>query len=166
MAKVSCHYCGIPFRVTRVEENREYFCCTGCAMLSHVPVDEKGQFPVNAHLVSALAAGFLLFNQLLFWLVAELLVRESRMVLAERFFWLSGAAALLVWLCLAVLHGKERAWKALDIVCMAAGLIVLAAACRRLPPHSFEMACSSVAVIAISFRGLFRRLLRSQKNAA
>ena len=155
--RVSCHYCGLPFNVRRVEPGREYFCCTGCAMLSRVPIDEKGQFPVNAHLVSALASGFLFFNEVLFWLVAVLLVRDAKMALAMRFFWLAAAAAFAVWGSLAFLLWKEKAARAVDVIFMAAGRVVFGLACRRLPPFPPEMAVANVVLIAWCFRGVFRR---------
>ncbi len=126
-------------------------------MASRVPVDDKGQFPVNAHLVSALGVGFLFFNELLFWLVAELLVREGRMALAVRFFWLAGGAALAVWLSLAVLQWKERTARAADYLFMAFGLVVFGLALRRLPPMSLEVAVTNLGLIGWSFRGLLRK---------
>ena len=30
MSSVTCRYCGLPFRVTRVVPGKDYFCCTGC----------------------------------------------------------------------------------------------------------------------------------------
>jgi hypothetical protein len=157
MARVSCHYCGLPFSVRKEETTRDYFCCTGCAMLSRLPTDDKGQFPVNAHLVSALMTGFLFFNELLLWLVAELLVREGRMALAVRFFWLAGGVALAVWLALAALQLKERAARSVDFIFMALGLVVFAAAFRRWPPMPLEMAVANVVLITWSFRGLLRK---------
>jgi hypothetical protein len=157
MARVSCHYCGLPFQVNRVVPDRDYFCCTGCAMASRLPIDDKGQFPVNAHLVSALATGFLYFNELLFWLVAVLLVRESRMALAVRFFWLAGAAALAVWIALAVLQWREKAARTVDFVVMTLGLAALLVAFRRLPPWPLPMAVANGVLIAWCFRGLLRK---------
>jgi hypothetical protein len=157
MARVSCHYCGLPFQVKRVVPDRDYFCCTGCAITSRLPIDEKGQFPVNAHLVSALVAGFLFFNELLFWLVAVLLVRESRMMLAERFFWLAGGAALAVWIALAVLQWREKAARVADFAVMALGLIVLLVTFRRLPPWPLPMAITNFGLIVWSVRGLLRK---------
>lgn len=157
MVAVTCRYCGLPFRVRRVEPGRDYFCCTGCAMLHRLPTDEKGQFPVTAQLVAALVAGFLFFNELLFWLLAELLVREGRMALAVRFFWLAGGAALAVWLALAVLQWKAQAARAADYVVMALGLVVWAVAFRRLPPLPLAVAVANLVLIAWSFRGLLRK---------
>ena len=157
MDSVSCRYCGLPFRVRRVAPGRDYFCCTGCAMVSRLPIDEKGQFPVNAHLVSALVAGFLFFNELLFWLVAVLLVREGRMKLAVRFFWLTAGAALAVWLALAILQWKEKAVRSVDLAVMALGLGVFATACHRLPPAPVQLAVANAALLAWTFRGLLRK---------
>ena len=159
MSVVTCRYCGLPFHVRRVVPAREYFCCTGCAMVSRLPIDDKGQFPVNAHLVSALVAGFLFFNQLLFWLVAELLVRESRMALALRFYWLAGCAAAIVWLTLAGLQWKEKTARALDFVVMGLGFFALATAFRRLPPLPVEMAVANLVLMLWSMRGLLRKRL-------
>ena len=157
MARVSCHYCGLPFRVKRVDPARDYFCCTGCAMVNRLPLDDKGQFPVNVHLVSALVAGFLFFNELLFWLVAVLLVRESRMAMALRFFWLAGSAALAVWIALAVLQWREKAARPVDFAVMALGLAALVVAFCRLPPWPLPMAIANGVLIAWCFRGLLRK---------
>jgi hypothetical protein len=126
-------------------------------MLSRVPVDEKGQFPVNVHLVHGLLAGFLCFNQVLFWAVGVLLVREARMEVAVRFFWLSGAAAATVWATLLWLHWKERAWRLSDLAMFAVGMALMGAACRRLPPISGELALSSLALLLWTFRGFLRK---------
>jgi hypothetical protein len=126
-------------------------------MLSRVPVDEQGQFPVNAHLVSALATGFLFFNEVLFWLVAMLLVRDGRMALAVRFFWLAAVAALAVWGSLAFLFWKEKTARVADTLLMVVGLVVFGLACRRLPPLPAEMAVANVVLIASCFRGVFRK---------
>jgi len=128
-------------------------------MASRVPVDDKGQFPVNAHLVSALGVGFLFFNELLFWLVAELLVREGRMALAVRFFWLAGGAALAVWLALAVLQWRERTARVGDFIFMTLGLVVFGLALRRLPPMPLEVVAANLVLIGWSFRGLLRKKL-------
>jgi hypothetical protein len=157
MEQATCNYCGLPFKVRRVESGRDYFCCTGCAMLSRIPIDEKGQFPVNAHLVSALAAGFLFFNEVLLWLVAVLLVRDARMALAVRCFWLAAGAALGVWGTLVFLLWREKAARALDWIFMVAGLVVFGLACRRLPPFPVEMAAANAVLMAWCFRGVFRK---------
>jgi hypothetical protein len=126
-------------------------------MVSRLPIDDKGQYPINAHLVSALVAGFLFFNELLFWLVAVLLVREGRMALALRFFWLAGGAALAVWIALAVLQWREKAARTVDFVIMTFGLIALLASFFRSPPWPLPMASLNGVLIAWCFRGLLRK---------
>jgi len=132
-------------------------------MANRLPIDEKGQFPVNAPLVSALAVGFLFFNELLFWLVAVLLVREGRMALAVRFFWLAGGASLAVWLGLAFLLLKEKAARVADVLLMALGLGVCLVAFRRLPPLPLEIALANAGLIAWSLRGVLRKGITSSR---
>lgn len=101
MARVTCAYCGLPFKAVRVDPGRPAFCCTGCALASRVPVDAKGDFPVNAALVSALATGFLFFNQLLFWGLSVLLQAEGRSDPAASCALASWIAGAVTWSVLA-----------------------------------------------------------------
>lgn len=135
-------------------------------MLGRIPVDGQGQFPVNAHLVSALATGFLLFNQVLFWLVAVLLVREGKAVPALRFVWMSGGTALAVWLSLAWMLWRERTLRAVEMAAMAAGLAGLGWACHRKPPSAGEAAVVSALLAAWVFRGALRRLFGAGRGSA
>lgn len=157
MNTVQCRHCGLPFRVRRVEPGKEYFCCTGCAVLSRVPVDEKGNFPVNQHLVSALSLGFLYFNQVLLWLVALLLQREGREPLADRFGWISAIVAFLVWLGVLIVQRREGAARGKDIVFSALCLALLFAAWRTAPPIGGVLASANAIWLTWSFRGLMRR---------
>lgn len=165
MTPVACRYCGLPFKVRRVEEGRDYFCCTGCAMLARVPVDAQGQFPVNAHLIAALVTGFLYFNQLLFWGLASLLAGDtSQRVLAERFGWLSAGTALAVWLVVLSLQIRERTARTSDFVMLALVLGAHALAFRAWPPSALCMAMSNAAVLLWSSRGLLKRKPRAQRR--
>ena len=165
MERVTCQYCGLPFRVRKVAAGEAHFCCTGCAMLSRIPVDAEGQFPVNAHLVAALITGFILFNQLLFWLIAELLVREGRMAVAVRLFWLSGGAAAALWVSLLLLQRRVKALRGAEAVAMALGLAGLAWAFWRQPPRPLGLAGVSLVLTAWTFRGLLLRGFRAPKRA-
>ena len=158
MSPVACRYCGLPFKVRRVEPGRDYFCCTGCAMLARVPVDQSGQFPVNAQLISMLAVGFLYFNQLLFWLLGVLLARDAAQVeTAVRFGWLAAAAALAVWLATIVIQWRERTARRADHVGAALVLIVHVAACRETPPAAWLMAAANGGWLIFQARGLLQR---------
>lgn len=157
MTSVTCRHCGLPFRVSRVEPGKDYFCCTGCAILSRIPVDGRGNYPVNAHLISALALAFLYFNQLLFWAMSVLLAREGRLVLAERFAWIGTGAALCVWLGVVIVQRREGAARRKDILFGALSLLLLLAACRSLPPVAPLLAAANAVWLVWSFRGVLRK---------
>ena len=127
-------------------------------MLARVPVDAKGRFPVNAHLVSALAASFLFFNQALFWLFGALLAHQQRFALATRFFWISAGVAFAVWCAIGFVQWRERAARVSDVVVMLAVLGVHAwIVFAGIPPRTWAMALANAALAAWSLRGLLRR---------
>lgn len=78
MASRTCHRCGAPAGVASVPATRPVFCCAGCLLATQVPVDDKGNFPVNAALVTGLAVGFVVFNQLLGWGLMALMAGQGR----------------------------------------------------------------------------------------
>ncbi len=78
MATRTCHRCGAPAGVASVPANRPVFCCAGCLVVTQIPVDAKGNYPVNAALVTGLAVGFVVFNQLLGWGVMALMAGQGR----------------------------------------------------------------------------------------
>ncbi len=159
--RVHCHYCGLPFRVRRVEEGRPSYCCTGCAVLARVPVDAAGNYPVNAHLVSALAVGFLYFNQLLMWGLAVLLAREGNADLALRFRWIGVAAAFAVWLSVLWVQRKEGAARGKDYAFSLLVLALLIAGAAGSAHRGWLLATANAAGLAWSFRGLLRKRARS-----
>lgn len=161
MERTTCRYCGLPFKVRRMEPGRDYFCCTGCAMLARVPVDEEGRFPVNAQLVSALALGFLFFNELLCWLLGVLLRARGDMAAAERFLWIAALLALVTWGGVLAIQLRERAARAADAAALALALGAHGwAAWRGLPPPAWMMAAANAALIVWSMRGVGRRKKR------
>lgn len=127
MTSVTCAYCGLPFKVTRVVPGRPSYCCTGCAVASRVPVDSKGDFPVNAALVSAVATGFVFFNQLLFWALAVLLMREGKVDAAANSALVSVVAGAITWLVLTISLFRNAVGRWQDTVvvvaCLALGVI-------------------------------------------
>ena len=164
MTQVSCHYCGLPFKVRRVEPGRSYYCCSGCAIASRVPVDTQGNFPITPALIGALTVGFLFFNQLLFWLLAVLLAGEGRADTAENFAlasWLVGAA---VWLTLAVAPLRAHGWRAADAV-----VAVLALALGGAGAATGSLGCAALAngaILAWSVRGLLKKKTRRKPDVA
>jgi hypothetical protein len=158
MTRVACLYCGLPFKVRRVEPDHEYFCCTGCAMLARVPVDPQGHFPVNAHLISVLAVSFLYFNQLLFWLLSAVLGHDTaQALLAQRFGGLTAAMAFVVWLAVVIVQRSERSVRAGDLVVAAVALAAHGVSLRVFS-HTAPcwMAATNALLLLWSSRGLLR----------
>ena len=155
MNKVSCHYCGLPFKVVRVQPGREYFCCSGCAIASRVPVAADGRFPANPTLLTALGVGFVFFNQLMFWLMSVLLVREGRLPVAGRFEAASLAAGALVWLVLVLAQWRLGARRSVDILVavLTAGLLASGFATGSLPCAG----AANAALVAWSARGFLKK---------
>jgi hypothetical protein len=162
MTTTECRYCRLPFKVRRVEAGRDYFCCTGCAMLARVPVDAQGQFPVNSHLIFALVTGFLYFNQLLFLLLAELLSRDATSVAqAARFGWLSAGTAAVVWIMVMFVQLCEQTARATDFVVATLVLLMHAGAVYLTPFPTAFMAVANALLLVCSLRGLLRRRSKS-----
>jgi hypothetical protein len=88
MPKVQCSFCGLPFSVRTVREGETYYCCSGCALASRIPVHQDA-LPVSRGLVIALALGFGLFNQILFAVAGTALVAEGRPEIGATWLWVS-----------------------------------------------------------------------------
>lgn len=91
MPRVTCRFCGLPFSVRSAREGVDYYCCSGCALASRIPVRDDG-LPISRELVIALALGFGLFNQLLFGVLGQAVIAEGHADVGER--WLLVSAAI------------------------------------------------------------------------
>lgn len=164
MTHVTCDYCGLPFKVRRVEPGRAYYCCSGCAIASRVPVDGRGDFPITPALVAALGVGFVFFNQLLAWLLAALLAGEGRSELAAKFVlasWITGAA---VWLALVVAQARAHGGRVAD-----AGVALLALALGGAGALAGSLACGALGnslLLAWSVRGVLKKKTRRKPDVA
>ena len=154
--KVTREHCGLPFAAVRATLGRALYCCSGCALAARVPVDANGQFPVNVALLTALSLGFGLFNQLLFWLLAVLVARQSGgMENAARLAWVSFGIGAVVWAALVLCQARVGARRGADWV--LAG-IVCAGLAEAWLVASPGLAFAANAVLAIwALRGLRRR---------
>ena len=157
MSQVSCAHCGQVFRVNRIDEERDYFCCAGCALRARVPVGPEGNFPVNRDLLLALTVGFLYFNQLLDWGLSSLLARQDRLVLAQRFAWGSVILALIVWLGLLLLQRRAGPLRGKDYVVAVVSFTVMAASFRSAGEAGGLLAAANAVFFIWSFRGVIRR---------
>lgn len=157
MSQASCDYCGQPFRIAEVDENRDYYCCAGCALRARVPVDARGNYPVNADLVGALAVGFLYFNQLMDWALGSLVARQGKAILAQRFIFGSVVMAVLVWLGVLFLQRRAGALRGKDYVVAAVSLTLIVTGVRAMPVDEAILAGANALVLIWAFRGVFRR---------
>jgi len=123
MAKVECGFCGLPFSVRAPEPGATYYCCSGCALASRIPM-EPGNFPVSRGLVVALLCGFGLFNQVLFALLGSAVLAEGRAdvgLLALRVSAVAGLGLFALGAGL-TLAARRRAWSDAILVAVAAGV--------------------------------------------
>jgi hypothetical protein len=130
--KVVCSHCGLPFSVARPVKDRAVFCCSGCALAARVSRDDHGQFAANGPLVTALGVGFAGFNQVLFWLLSELLARRAdgeagseAMVNAARVAWASLGLGAAVWLTIVVIQWRLGARRIADMLVVLSGATLL-----------------------------------------
>ena len=78
MERLTCDYCGLPFRAPyKPAAGAKAFCCSGCAMASRLGIEGEA-FPVTPQLVFDLLFAFGVFNQFLLWLLAVALLRDGR----------------------------------------------------------------------------------------
>jgi len=156
MTQVHCDHCGQPFRVRRIEEDRDYYCCAGCALRARVPVDRDGNYPVNADLISALAVGFLYFNQLLDWGLGALVARQGKALLAHRFAFGGVVLAAAVWVGLVWLERRAGPLRGKDYLVTAVSFLLLAASFQSSLPAPAYLAVGNGLLLIWSFRGVFR----------
>jgi len=134
-ARVQCTYCGLPFRVRAVEPNRAYYCCSGCALAGRLPrPNAGGEFPVTPALIIALCAGFVFFNEVLFWGLGIALAHDQRAAQAALFARVSAGLGALAWVTLVavVARAPSRRWTdALAVTATMAGLVVAVASGRQ-----------------------------------
>lgn len=105
--RVVCEHCGLPFAVARVTPGRAVYCCSGCALAARMTREGAGSRGGDAALIAAVGGAFVFFNQMLCWLLAELIgERGSGALTGERLLWASLALGSGVWL--AILAGQIR----------------------------------------------------------
>lgn len=133
-------------------------------MAARVSVSASGQVPVNPALVSALGLGFVFFNQVLFWLLAILLARQTDVnasLNAGRFLLASLALASAVWLALAIFQRRAGVRRRVDGVVFAAAFFGIGAAWASGRPEFAVFANGLLAAWAL--RGLARKKVPGKK---
>ncbi|RRJ97231.1 hypothetical protein Ga0100231_021620 [Opitutaceae bacterium TAV4] len=157
---LTCSHCGLPMSVRRVEPGRPCYCCSGCAFLARLPAAGSDQFPVTPALLAGLGAGFVVFNQLLFWLGAFLLRREAgRELLASNLALTSIVCGGVLAVLLAVTQWKSGASRLADFFVLAgAGALLGFALAHRAPVWAVT---ASALLLAWSGRGMLRKKRRA-----
>jgi len=103
MERVTCAFCGLPFRVRIAPPGTSHFCCSGCALASRIPV-HGDRLPISRGLVLALVLGFGLFNQVLFAALAAATRGEGRQAEAEMFVLVANSiGGLLAMVCIGLM---------------------------------------------------------------
>ncbi len=106
MERLTCDYCGLPFRAPyKPAAGAKAFCCSGCALASRLGIEGE-KFPISPQLVFDLVLGFGVFNQFLLVLLAAALRRDGRVEPA--LLCVTIAAALGATLYLAALAWQWR----------------------------------------------------------
>ena len=157
MSQVHCEHCGQAFRVSRIEENRDYFCCAGCALRARVPVDTEGNYPVNADLIGALVLGFLYFNQLLDWGLGSLVAWQGKALLAQRFAFGGAVLGVMVWFGVVLLQRRAGPLRGKDYVVAAISLTLIIASVQSTPLAASLLAAANALGLTWAFRGIARR---------
>jgi hypothetical protein len=115
--------------VRQTEAGHASYCCSGCALASRLPpVDSNGQFPVTPALIVALGVGFAFFNEVLFWALGLLLMRDHRAETALQFTCVSAGLGVMVWAAAVASIWRAPARRWTDAVVALATLGVIAAA--------------------------------------
>ncbi len=156
MSTACCERCGATYHVNRTSPHALRFCSLGCALRARVPVDAKGNFPVNGALATALVIGFVYFNQLMFWGLAELALRQGRLPVAERFSLAVGGAAVVVWLVVLVSQVQTQTLRGKDVVLALVVLLLIAVGLSRWPAGGEYLASANAALLIWNARGVFR----------
>jgi hypothetical protein len=166
-SRAECPTCGLPVRIAPAASSEPAYCCAGCALVARIPVDADGNFPVNTALIGALATGFVLFNQALFWGLSLLLAGEGRPDTARVFAWLSVAAGAVGWGMLLVQQVRSRGVRATELLvgALTGGLVIcgfVSAGDGRFVPTPATVLGGSLAYLAWAYRGLLFRSFRGR----
>lgn len=106
MERLTCDYCGLPFRAPRKPPAGEKaFCCSGCAMASRLGIEGE-RFPISPQLIFDVVLAFGVFNELLLVLLGAALRRDGNAAAAD--LCVQGSAGLGASLYLAALVWQWR----------------------------------------------------------
>ena len=108
MERLTCDYCGLPFRAPfKPAADAKAYCCSGCALASQLGIEGE-KFPISPQLIFDLVLAFGVFNQFLLVLLAVALRRDGQADSAAFCVALSAGVAALLYLAAAVWQWRRR----------------------------------------------------------
>ena len=149
----------------------DYYCCSGCALASRIPLGDGRAFPVSPGLIVALAFAFGLFNQVLFGVLGGAVADEGRVEVGARLQWVSLAIGGLLALVGAAFAAVPRGRSSGDLVVapllvLASGALVAQAWRAGVAPVVWPAIAANLLMAAWLARGWCRRALVRRRREA
>ncbi len=114
MERLTCSYCGLPFRAPyKPVAGAKAYCCSGCALADQLGIAGE-KFPVSPQLIFDLVLGFGVFNQFLLVLLATALRRDGKLDSAVLCVALSAGLGAALYLAALAWQWRSRWLRASD----------------------------------------------------
>lgn len=170
MERLTCDYCGLPFRAPyKAAPGEKVFCCSGCALASRLGIEGE-RFPITPQLVFDLVLAFGVFNEVLLGLLAFALRGEGRPTAAALCVTISAALGAVVYLAALAWQWRSRLLRASDaflFALLAAPALGGSAVALWLGrgEAAFVPAAANLLLLLWQARGFLRRF-RARRRAA
>jgi hypothetical protein len=114
MERLTCDYCGLPFRAPyKPAAEAKAYCCSGCALADQLGIEGE-KFPISPQLIFDLVLAFGVFNQFLLVLLATALRRDGKVDSAVLCVTLSAALGAVLYLAALAWQWRSRWLRASD----------------------------------------------------
>ncbi len=114
MQRLTCDYCGLPFRAPyKPATEAKAYCCSGCALADQLGIEGE-KFPISPQLIFDLVLAFGVFNQFLLVLLATALRRDGRVESAVLCVTLAAGLGAVLYLAALVWQWRSRWLRASD----------------------------------------------------
>ena len=169
MERLTCDYCGLPFRApARPAAGAKAYCCSGCALADQLGIEGE-KFPISPQLIFDLVLGFGVFNQFLLMLLAAALRRDGKADTAVLCVLLSAGLGGLLYLATLAWQWRSRWLRASDaflyalLAAPALGGATLALSLKR-GDAALAVAVANLLLVLWQGRGFLRRLRAQKRN--
>ncbi len=114
MERLTCDYCGLPFRAPyKPAAGAKAYCCSGCALADQLGIEGE-KFPISPQLIFDLLLAFGVFNQFLLVLLATALRRDGKVESAVLCVTLSAGLGAMLYLAALAWQWRSRWLRASD----------------------------------------------------